>query len=95
MHTEWSDLIGPSTEHLLDPFETVKGRECIGDRVKGYDSRHHPLEPLSLVVLNLTRDKFFVFNLMLDTENVFDIHVLHNSIHTATIESKASNHCIF
>ena len=85
VQTEWSDLIGPSTEHLLDPFETIKGRECVGDRVKGCDSRHHPLESLSLVVLNLTRD----------TENLFDIHVLHNSIHTATIESIASNHCIF
>ena len=66
--TEWSDLIGPSTENLLDPFETIKGRECVGDRVEGCDSRHHPLEPLSLVVLNLT----------CDTENVFDIHVFHN-----------------
>ena len=48
---EWSDLIGPSTEHLLDPFETIKERECVGDRVKGCDLRHHPLEPLSLFLI--------------------------------------------
>ena len=80
--TQWSDLIGPSTEHLLDPFETIKGRECVGDRVKGCDSKHHPVEHLSLVVLNLTRD----------TENLFDIHVLHNGKHTVAITLIATNH---